>query len=77
MRRAALFSGLAEVMLGPWIPRGPGGGIHGRTLTVTVLVETCGCDGTMPPVDSIVPRLPGDPQAQDLARRRAYVAYGI
>ncbi|MBF6298234.1 hypothetical protein IU459_11850 [Nocardia amamiensis] len=62
MRRAALCADLGEVVLGLWTPRGPQGGIHGGTMTVTVLVDTCGCGAEMPPVDSIVPPLAGDPR---------------
>lgn len=52
-----------DVMVGPWVPRGPLGGIHGGTMTVTVLVDTCGCESQMPPLDEVVPMLPGDPRA--------------
>ncbi|MGW6120839.1 hypothetical protein ACWFRF_17500 [Nocardia sp. NPDC055165] len=39
---------------------GPMGGIRGGTLSVTVLVDTCACGSTMPPVDTTVPMLSDD-----------------
>lgn len=64
MLAAVRCAGLeSDVVLGPWTPRGPSGGIHGGTMTVTVRVDTCGCGSVMPPLDSIVPMLPDDPRA--------------
>ncbi|MGW4123637.1 hypothetical protein [Nocardia sp. NPDC004711] len=64
MLRAVQCCGLgADTVLGPWVPRGPQGGIHGGTMTVTVRVDTCDCTGTMPPLDQLVPKLPGDPRS--------------
>ncbi|MFE2995016.1 hypothetical protein ACFXG4_08395 [Nocardia sp. NPDC059246] len=64
MLRAVQCSGLdPDAMVGPWVPRGPQGGIHGGTMTVTVRVDTCGCSGTMPPLDQLVAMLPDDPRA--------------
>lgn len=63
MHRAAMCADIGERTVGMWTPRGPQGGIHGGTLPVTVLVDTCGCSGSMPPLDEIVPMLDGDPRA--------------
>jgi hypothetical protein len=63
MRRAALCAGFGDVVLGSWMPRGPQGGIHGGTMTVTVLVDTCGCGAQMPPLDSVAAPLEGDPRS--------------
>ncbi|WP_280315954.1 hypothetical protein [Nocardia abscessus] len=73
MRRAALCADLAEVVLGPWMPRGPQGGIHDGTMTVTVLVDTCGRGSEMPPLDSVVAPLEGDPRGQAPPPRPASV----
>ncbi|WP_282775774.1 hypothetical protein [Nocardia sp. CC201C] len=64
MRRAVECAGLSgDVVLGPWTPRGPSGGIHGGTMTVTVQVDTCAGCAAIPPLDQLVPMLPGDPRA--------------
>lgn len=63
MYRAAMCADIGERVVGTWTPRGPMGGIHGGTLPVTVLVDTCGCSGLMPPLDEVVPMLDGDPRA--------------
>ncbi|MGY4103429.1 hypothetical protein ACW2Q0_28280 [Nocardia sp. R16R-3T] len=53
-----------QVIVGQWLPRGPQGGIHGGTLTVTVCVDTCGPGSSMPPLDEVIPMMDGDPRAQ-------------
>lgn len=62
MHRAVMCAGLGEVVVGSWMPRGPMGGIHGGTLPVTVLIDTCACGSTMAPIDTVVPPMEGDPQ---------------
>lgn len=63
MMRAAQCAGLGDVILGPWLPRGPQGGIHGGTMTCTVRVDTCvGCATVAPPIDTKIPPISGDPR---------------
>lgn len=57
----------ADRIPGPWMPRGPLGGIHGGTMTVTVLADVwCGPGACSAPptvkLDEMVPPLPGDPR---------------
>jgi len=50
---------------GPWIPKGPNGGIHGGQMTVTVGVELwCPCDAVVPEFDSVFAPLQGDPRIE-------------
>ncbi|MEV0080926.1 hypothetical protein AB0H58_31325 [Nocardia neocaledoniensis] len=63
MHRAVMCAGLGEFVVGSWTPRGPMGAIHGGTLPVTVLVDTCACGSIMPALDSIVPKMAEDPSA--------------
>ncbi|MRH86012.1 hypothetical protein GFY24_00780 [Nocardia sp. SYP-A9097] len=65
MMRAVQCAGLPQdVVLGSWMPRGPSGGIHGGTMTVTVRVDSCApCTSVMTPLDEVVAMLPGDPRA--------------
>ncbi len=62
MHRAVMCAGLGAMVVGSWMPRGPMGGIHGGTLSVTVLVDTCACVSTMPALDTVVPKLADDPR---------------
>ncbi|GGG03961.1 hypothetical protein GCM10007304_17620 [Rhodococcoides trifolii] len=62
MRRAARYT-FKEAIPGPWAPRGPMGGLHGGTMTVTTLVHLdCGPDVIPPPIDEVVMPLDGDPR---------------
>lgn len=63
LHRAAICADVGDRVVGTWMPRGPQGGIHGGTLPVTVLVDTCGCSSSMPPLDQVVSMLDGDPRA--------------
>jgi hypothetical protein len=52
-----------QFFCGPWIPRGPAGGIHGGSMTVTVGVDLwCPCDTTVPEFDSVFAPIEGDPR---------------
>lgn len=62
MQRAAQAADLGTWVMGIWVPRGPSGGVHGGTMTVTVLVDTCARGETMPPLDTRWPMLPDDPR---------------
>ncbi|MDI9914349.1 hypothetical protein [Rhodococcus sp. IEGM 1379] len=53
------------VSVSPWMPRGPSGGIHGGSLTVTVGVELwCPCDAVIPEFDSVFAPIEGDPRIE-------------
>lgn len=53
------------LFVGPWMPRGPSGGIHGGSLTVTVGVELwCPCDTVIPEFDSVFAPIEGDPRIE-------------
>lgn len=54
-----------QFFCGPWIPRGPSGGIHGGSMTVTVGVDLwCSCDAVIPEFDSVFAPLDGDPRIE-------------
>ncbi|MFE5789543.1 hypothetical protein [Rhodococcus erythropolis] len=55
-----------QYFCGPWIPRGPSGGIHGGSMTVTVGVDLwCPCDADVPQFDSLFAPLEGDPRVDN------------
>ncbi|ORL03398.1 hypothetical protein A6F55_09260 [Prescottella equi] len=65
MHRAAMcaFTSRERVIPGIWEPRGPAGGIHGGTMSVTVLVDaSCGCGTEPPQLDELTAPLVGDPR---------------
>lgn len=63
LRAAVCAFGRRRVMPGPWLPRGPLGGIYGGSMQLTVQADLlCGCDEVLPLVDERVPPLEGDPR---------------
>lgn len=60
-----------SVLLGQWLPRGPMGGMHGGTMTVTVAADLhCDCDVEIPQFDAQHPPLPNDPRFPGSMRKR-------
>lgn len=71
MRAAQCAFTRGSVLLGQWLPRGPMGGMHGGSMTVTVAADLwCDCAVELPQFDEQHPPLAGDPRFPDVGRRR-------